>query len=47
MTWREKTIVRILLLVARLICDDPRLSEDIRHLANHIDLHAPKEEQDG
>lgn len=43
MTWRERTVVRILLLVAALIANgvehlegDRPLAEEIRHLANHI-----------
>jgi len=51
MTWREKTVIRILLLVAGIIATGVEqlegrrdVAEDIRHLANHISTWAPKEE---
>jgi hypothetical protein len=42
MTWREKLVARILLLVARLVCDDPAIRDEIKHLSNHIGVHAPE-----
>jgi hypothetical protein len=42
--WTDKTVIRILLLVAKLIaCEDWR--KDIEHLSNHINaaIGAPKE----
>lgn len=36
MTWREKTIARILLLIARMLCDDPELQTDLKNLSTHI-----------
>lgn len=36
MTWRERTVVRILLIVARIVYKDPGLCEEIDKLANHI-----------
>lgn len=36
MTWREKTLARILLLLARMLADEPELKADLKHLANHI-----------
>ena len=43
MTWREQIVVRILLLVARIVADEPLRSE-INALANHIAVNAPKPE---
>lgn len=34
-TWREKIVVRILLLVARMFAS-PELADEIRHLSNHV-----------
>lgn len=42
MTWREKTVVKILLLVARMLCEDPAIEAEVKHLANHISVHAPE-----
>ena len=36
MTWREKTVIKILLIIARIICQDDKISEEIKQLANHI-----------
>jgi hypothetical protein len=41
-TWREKVVVRILLLVARMLAADAELARDIHHLALHIEQNAPK-----
>lgn len=38
MTWKEKTIVRILLLVARMLAEDSELREELQNLANHISV---------
>jgi hypothetical protein len=35
MTWKQKTVIRILLLVARMMADEP-WGDEIKHLANHI-----------
>lgn len=42
MTWREQLIARILLLVARMVADDPELADALKHLSNHIGIHAPE-----
>lgn len=42
MTWRAKTVVAILLLVARML-DEGEWQHELRTLANHISVHAPKE----
>jgi hypothetical protein len=34
-TWKQKTTIRILLLVARMLADDPWANE-IKDLANHV-----------
>ena len=36
MTWREEMVAKLLLLVARMLCDDPALAQDIKHAANAI-----------
>ncbi len=35
MTWKERTVVRILLLVARMLSEEP-WADEIKHLSNHI-----------
>jgi hypothetical protein len=42
MTWRDQLVARILLIVARMFADDPRVAEDIKNLATHISVNAPK-----
>lgn len=42
MTWREKVVVALLLLVARMIADDTSLRAEIKSLATHISVHAPQ-----
>lgn len=44
MTWREKVVARILLLVAQMLCDDPLLRDAVKHLSNHISVNAPEHE---
>lgn len=36
MTWSQKTIIRILLLVAKMIAEDPQIKKDIDSLALSI-----------
>lgn len=36
MNWKQKTIVRILLVVARIVNDDEWLAEELKTLSNHI-----------
>lgn len=43
MTWREKCVIRILLLVAKIISDDAVLADEIKALSNHISTWAPKD----
>lgn len=35
MDWKQKTVIRILLLVARMLASEPWAAE-VNHLANHI-----------
>lgn len=35
MTWQQKTIARILLILARMIAD-PSIADELKHLSNHI-----------
>jgi len=41
MTWREKVVVSILLLVARML-DEGQWGNEIKTLATHIAVNAPK-----
>lgn len=43
MSARERLVVRILLLVARIVAGEETLAAEIKNLANHIELHGPKE----
>ncbi len=36
MTWKQRTVIRILLLVARMRAYTP-LSDEIKHLSQHIE----------
>ena len=36
MNWRQRTVCRILLLLARIINEDDWLVEELKGLANHI-----------
>lgn len=42
MSARDKLVVRILLLVARIVASDT-LAVEIKHLSNHIDIHMKEE----
>ena len=39
MTFREKTTTTILLLVARILCEDEETAAAIKTLATHIGVH--------
>ena len=41
MTWKEKTVIRILLLVAKMLAADEWKAE-IKELATHISVNAPE-----
>jgi hypothetical protein len=41
-TWREKIVVHLLLLVARMLADDPAIAADIKALSNKVSVEAPK-----
>ncbi len=40
MTFKEKAIIRILLVIAKLLCEDDSLRRDIEQLSTHISVHA-------
>jgi hypothetical protein len=41
MTWREKTVVTILLMVARML-DEGQWRDDLKTLATHISVYGGK-----
>ena len=43
-TWKERTIAKILLLLAQLLSEDPELTKKLQHLATEINMNAPKSE---
>lgn len=45
MNWREVLIARILLIVARMVADDPVIAKEIADLSTHISVNGPKNEQ--
>lgn len=44
MNWRGRIVVRILLLVARMFCDDAAVSDEIRKITQQIDLYGERHE---
>lgn len=44
MTWREKIVVHILLLIARMLADDPAIATEIKNLSTRISVRAPESE---
>lgn len=45
LTFRERTVVLVLLLVARMFTDDPAMSGEIKALATRIQVHRSGEER--
>lgn len=43
MTFRERTVVAILLLVAKIVNKDPAIAEELRNLANRIGVYVWKD----
>lgn len=43
MTWREKVVAHILLLLARMLTEDPAIADELKKLSAHISVNAPKE----
>ena len=43
MTWRERTVAVILLIIARMVSDDESLSAELKTLANHISVSGMRE----
>lgn len=39
MTWKETTIARILLILARMLADEQSLTLELQNLSNHITTH--------
>lgn len=46
MSFKEKTVVAILLLVARILCEDERLAKEIKSLSTHISVNAKEESEE-
>jgi hypothetical protein len=42
MTWRERTVVAILLLVARIVAGDDKVRHDLNTLATNISVNGAK-----
>lgn len=42
MSWREQLVARLILLVARLVCDDPTIANELRTISTHVCVNAPK-----
>lgn len=38
LTWKEKTVIRILLVVARIVAENKELKDEITTVANHISV---------
>jgi hypothetical protein len=45
MTWREQILTRILLIVAKMLTDDPEIAQDVKNLATSIQVDAPRERE--
>lgn len=45
LTFRERTVVLILLLVARMFTDDEAMKGEIKALANRVSVHRGEEEK--
>lgn len=41
MTWREQLLCRILLIIARMVADDPAIAADLKTLSTHIGVYRP------
>jgi len=44
MTWKQKVVVGILLLIARWLTEDEWVRAEIKTLATHISVNAPQPE---
>ena len=44
LTWRQKTVIRILMLVAHLVSEDAETKKELQAVANHISVWSPKED---
>jgi hypothetical protein len=43
LSWRDRTVIRILLFVAVFVSEES-IRKELQGLANHINLYAPKKE---
>jgi hypothetical protein len=39
MTWAERTLARVLLLLATMLADDPEVRKELHAIATHISVH--------
>jgi hypothetical protein len=44
MTWKQILIARLLLLIARMVADDPVIANELKNLTAHISVHGAKGE---
>ena len=44
LTWRQKTVIRILMLVAHIVAEDADTKKELQAVANHISVWSPKED---
>lgn len=42
MNWRELLIAKILLIIARMVADDPAIATELKNLSTHINMHTSK-----
>lgn len=45
MTWREQMLARILLILAKIVTDDPQIADDLKHLGNKISVDGTRERE--
>jgi len=39
LTWRERTLIAVLMLVARMLADEEWVHSEVKTLATHINVH--------
>lgn len=42
MTWLDRTIIKILLIIAKMMARSPELTKELETLATHISVWCPK-----
>ncbi len=40
MSWREKTVIRILLIICKLVNDNDGISDDLSSLGSHVSVYS-------